>query len=39
MFAGQGKDQDWIQWIDDLRNNRFGDLPEDFDGLAEEEDR
>lgn len=38
MFAGQGKDQDWMQWIDDLRNRRFGDLPEDFDGLAEETD-
>lgn len=35
MFAADGKDQNWMQWIDDLRNHRFGDLPEDFDGLAE----
>ncbi|MDE6511459.1 MAG: hypothetical protein K2L00_05150 [Muribaculaceae bacterium] len=35
MFAADGKDQEWMQWIDDLRNHRFGDLPEDFDGLAE----
>ena len=38
MFDGQGKHQEWMQWIDDLRNHRFGDLPEDFDGLAEEQD-
>ncbi len=37
MFAENNKEQDWMQWIDDLRNARFGDLPEDFDGLAEEE--
>ena len=37
MFTEGGKDQDWMQWIDDLRNGRFGELPEDFDGLAEEE--
>ena len=36
MFADGGKDKDWMQWIDDLRNGRFGELPEDFDGLAEE---
>ncbi len=38
MFAGSSKDDSWIQWIDDLRNGRFGELPEDFDGLAEEEE-
>ena len=38
MFAGSSKNEDWMQWIDDLRNGRFGDLPEDFDGLAEEAD-
>ncbi|MDE5794115.1 MAG: hypothetical protein K2I08_05300 [Muribaculaceae bacterium] len=37
MFAENNKEQDWMQWIDDLRNGRFGELPEDFDGLAEEE--
>lgn len=35
MFAEGDKGQDWMQWIDDLRNGRFGDLPEDYDGLAE----
>lgn len=38
MFAGSSKNDDWMQWIDDLRNGRFGDLPEDFDGLEEEEE-
>lgn len=38
MFAGASKDNSWMQWIDDLRNGRFGELPEDFDGLAEEDD-
>ncbi len=38
MFAADAdKGKDWMQWIDDLRNGRFGDLPEDFDGLSEEE--
>lgn len=36
MFADDDKSQDWMQWIDDLRNGRLGDLPEDFDGLAED---
>ncbi len=36
IFSEGGKDQDWMQWIDDLRNGRFGELPEDFDGLAED---
>ena len=35
MFAEGDKEQDWMQWIDDLRNGRFGELPEDYDGLAE----
>ncbi|MDE7346779.1 MAG: hypothetical protein K2N48_08590 [Muribaculaceae bacterium] len=39
MFAEGDKEQDWMQWIDDLRNGRFGELPEDYDGLAEDEDR
>ena len=37
--ADNDKSQDWMQWIDDLRNGRFGELPEDFDGLAESEER
>ena len=37
MFRESSKDNSWMQWIDDLRNGRFGDLPEDFDGLAEED--
>lgn len=37
MFAGSSKDNNWMSWIDDLRNGRLGDLPEDYDGLAEEE--
>lgn len=28
----------WMEFIDDLRNGRFGDLPEDYDGLAYPED-
>ncbi len=36
MFAADDdKKQQWMQWIDDLRNGRRGELPEDFDGLAE----
>lgn len=35
MFAKDDNEKDWMQWIDDLRNGRFGDLPEDYDGLAE----
>lgn len=27
----------WMEFIDDLRNGRYGDLPEDYDGLAEPE--
>ncbi|MDE6631407.1 MAG: hypothetical protein K2K23_00245 [Muribaculaceae bacterium] len=38
LFDDKGKEQDWMQWIEDLRNDRFGELPEDFDGLAEEEE-
>lgn len=39
MFADDAdKGQDWMNWIDDLRNGRFGELPEDFDGLCEEEE-
>ena len=34
MFA-DNKNAEWLQWIDDLRNHRFGTLPTDFDGLAE----
>ena len=38
IFAAEDdKSQNWMQWIDDLRNGRFGELPEDFDGLAEQE--
>lgn len=36
MYAESSKDNRWMQWIDDLRNGRLGELPEDFDGLAEE---
>ena len=25
----------WLEFVDDLRNGRFGELPEDYDGLAE----
>lgn len=28
----------WLEFIDDLRNGRYGDLPEDYDGLAYPED-
>lgn len=27
----------WMEFIDDLRNGRYGDLPEDYDGLADPE--
>ena len=37
MFSGSSKNNDWMQWIEDIRNGRFGELPEDFDGLEEEE--
>lgn len=37
MFAGTSKDDKWMQWIEDLQHGRLGNLPEDFDGLAEEE--
>lgn len=38
MFAADDdKGQDWMQWIEDLRNGRLGELSENFDGLAEEE--
>lgn len=29
----------WMEFIDDLRNGRYGELPEDYDGLAYPEDR
>lgn len=36
MFAADDdKKKQWMEWIDDLRNGRRGELPEDFDGLAE----
>lgn len=35
IFADDDKGQLWMQWIDDLQNGRLGDLPEDYDGLAE----
>lgn len=35
MFSDMPEEGDWMQWIDDLRNGRLGDLPEDFDGLDE----
>lgn len=38
MFADSDQEHEWVQFIDDLRNHRFGDLPEDYDGLAEPED-
>lgn len=39
MFAADAdKGRDWMQWIDDLRNGRLGELPEDFDGLREEDE-
>lgn len=28
----------WMEFIDDLRNGRYGELPEDYDGLAEPEE-
>lgn len=28
----------WMEFIDDLRNGRYGDLPEDYDGLSEPEE-
>lgn len=28
----------WMEFIDDLRNGRYGDLPEDYDGLAAPEE-
>ena len=27
----------WMEFIDDLRNGRYGELPEDYDGLARPE--
>lgn len=36
MFSDTSKDNGWMQWINDIRNGRLGELPEDFDGLAEE---
>ncbi len=36
MFAAEAdKKKEWMRWIEDLRNGRLGELPEDFDGLAE----
>lgn len=28
----------WMEFIDDLRNGRYGDLPEDYDGFADPEE-
>ena len=28
----------WMEFIDDLRNGRYGDLPEDYDGLSDPEE-
>lgn len=28
----------WLEFIDDLRNGRYGELPEDYDGLSDEEE-
>lgn len=40
FFAEQEQMKDeqpsWLEFVDNLRNGRFGELPEDYDGLAEE---
>lgn len=28
----------WMEFIVDLRNHRYGELPEDYDGLADDEE-
>lgn len=39
LFDRQEKShQRWMDFIDDLRNGRFGDLPEDYDGLVAPDD-
>lgn len=39
LFERQEKShKSWMDFIDDLRNGRFGDLPEDYDGLAAPDD-
>lgn len=36
MFEQQRNEEaSWMEFIDDLRNGRYGDLPEDYDGLAD----
>lgn len=37
-FMASDPKAEWLQWLDDLRNGRFGDLPEDFDGLSKPEE-
>lgn len=38
MFEEQESGPSWMEFIDDLRNGRYGDLPEDYDGLADPDD-
>lgn len=39
MFEGEEESgPTWMEFIDDLRNGRYGDLPEDYDGLADPEE-
>lgn len=38
MFAERPKEDDWMEFIDNLRNGRFGELPEDYDGLEPPEE-
>lgn len=35
----EDEDPDWMEFIDNLRNGRYGELPEDYDGLAEPEEK
>ncbi|MCM1066795.1 MAG: hypothetical protein NC418_04370 [Muribaculaceae bacterium] len=39
LFAEQEpkkvEEQSWLEFVDNLRNGRLGELPEDYDGLAE----
>lgn len=40
MFEAEEEDPapTWMEFIDNLRNGRYGELPEDYDGLAEPDD-
>jgi len=39
MFESQEESgPTWMEFIDDLRNGRYGDLPEDYDGLSDPEE-